>query len=126
MGRGLRVAKGHRCADDTGFTRATPKPTPRSSGHYPRRTLRRGPYPCLPPRPSAHELVPSATIASPRADRVALLVVQLGIVAVILVALPYKLFDLDRYFVPKELVLHLSAAIAALCCLLPRGRLALA
>ena len=70
--------------------------------------------------------MPSAALAPPRADRVALLVVQLGVLAVVLVALPYKLFDLDRYFVPKELVLHLSAAIAALCCLLPRGRLALA
>ncbi|MDQ6885677.1 MAG: O-antigen ligase family protein [Gemmatimonadota bacterium] len=32
-------------------------------------------------------------------------------------ALPYKSFDLDRYFVPKELVLHLSALGAGLLCL---------
>ena len=46
--------------------------------------------------------------------------------AVVLASLPYKAFDLDRYFVPKELVLHIAAAGAALFCLLPRGRLSLA
>ena len=47
-------------------------------------------------------------------DRAALLVIQLGAIAVVLMALPYKAFDLDRYFVPKELVLHVAAASAAL------------
>jgi hypothetical protein len=36
-----------------------------------------------------------------------------GAAAVVLVALPYKAFDLDRYFVPKELFLHLTAVVAA-------------
>ena len=40
--------------------------------------------------------------------------IQLSLVAVALVALPYRLFELDRYFVPKELVLHLVAAVLAL------------
>ena len=70
--------------------------------------------------------MPSSSISPPRADRVALVFVQLGALAVVLASLPYKAFDLDRYFVPKELVLHIAAAGAALCCLLPRGRLSLA
>jgi O-antigen ligase len=32
-----------------------------------------------------------------------------GLIAVVLVALPAKTFELDRYFVPKELVLHVVA-----------------
>lgn len=69
---------------------------------------------------------PNSSISPPRADRVALLLVQAGALAVVLAALPYKAFDLDRYFVPKELVLHIAAMGAALCCLIPRGRLSLA
>ena len=68
--------------------------------------------------------MPSAT--PPRGDRVALRIVQLGALAVVLVALPYKAFDLDRYFVPKELALHATALIAALACLLGRKKLAVA
>lgn len=49
--------------------------------------------------------------------RAALNVVRVGGVAVVLAATTYKSFDLDRYFVPKELVLHLCAAAAALLCL---------
>jgi Lipid A core - O-antigen ligase and related enzymes len=55
-------------------------------------------------------------------DRLTLYVLQLGAIAVVLAASPYKLFDLDRYFVPKELVLHLCAAIAALLCIRNRNR----
>src|SRR5438270_9459605 len=63
--------------------------------------------------------------ASPTAvrDRVALYVLQLGAIAVVLVAMPYKAFDLDRYFVPKELVLHVCAAIGAIRLVSKRGRL---
>jgi O-antigen ligase len=56
-------------------------------------------------------------------DRLTLHVLQLGAIAVVLAALPYKAFDLDRYFVPKELVLHLCAAIAALLCIRKRSRI---
>lgn len=52
--------------------------------------------------------------ASSTRDRVALAVLSCGAVAVVLAAVPYKAFDLDRYFVPKELVLHVVAAVAAL------------
>ena len=53
-------------------------------------------------------------------ERWALHVLQAGAIAVVLVALPYKVFDLDRFFVPKELVLHVAAALAALLCLAGR------
>ena len=46
-------------------------------------------------------------------DRIIRLVIQAGVILVVVVALPYKLFELDRYFVPKELVLHLAALIVA-------------
>src|SRR5688572_25531145 len=52
-----------------------------------------------------------------RSDTAALVArgaLQVGLIAVMLVALPYKLFELDRYFVPKELVLHAVALIVAL------------
>lgn len=35
-------------------------------------------------------------------------------------ALPYKVFELDRYFVPKELVLHVVAIVFALVLIIPR------
>ena len=54
-------------------------------------------------------------------EHAALRVLQLGAIAVVLAAAPYKAFDLDRFFVPKELVLHATAAAATLLCL-PRAR----
>jgi O-antigen ligase len=46
--------------------------------------------------------------------RLTLRVLQLGAVAVVLAATTYRVFELDRFFVPKELVLHLTALLAAL------------
>ena len=46
--------------------------------------------------------------------RGALLVLQAGLIAVTLAVVPYKLFELDRYFVPKELALHIAAAVMLL------------
>ena len=43
--------------------------------------------------------------------RFAVLLLQLGLLSVVIVVLPYKLFELDRYFVPKELVLHVVALL---------------
>jgi O-antigen ligase len=60
-----------------------------------------------------------------RRERLALHLVQLGVIVVVLIALPYKTFDLDRFFVPKELVLHATAMFAALLCLGGRRRLTL-
>lgn len=48
--------------------------------------------------------------------RIALVVLAIGAVAVVLAAAPFKTFDLDRYFVPKELVLHVCAASVAFTC----------
>ena len=70
--------------------------------------------------------MPPSSISPSRSDRVALLLVQLGALAVVLVALPYKQFDLDRYFIPKELALYVAAGGAALACLASRSRLSLA
>jgi O-antigen ligase len=49
-------------------------------------------------------------------DRLALYVLQVGAVAGVLAAAPYNAFDLDRYFVPKVLVLHVCALLAAGLC----------
>jgi len=50
-------------------------------------------------------------------------VVGIGALAVVLAALPYKAFDLDRYFVPKELALHLTAMLGAIGALVAMGRM---
>ena len=53
----------------------------------------------------------------PNAERrLALRVLQAGAIAVVLVAAPYKTFDLDRFFVPKELVLGVTALLASVLC----------
>ena len=51
------------------------------------------------------------------AERGALLLLQVGALAVVLAATVYKQFELDRFFVPKELVLHVVAVLATLLCL---------
>jgi len=58
--------------------------------------------------------------------RFARLVLQAGALLVVLGALPYKQFDLDRFFVPKELVLHATALLAAFAVLVSARRLTLA
>lgn len=49
-----------------------------------------------------------------RAERIALRILQVGAVALVLVATTHRLFDLDRFFIPKELVLHATAFAAGL------------
>ena len=51
---------------------------------------------------------------------------QLGALACVLASLPSSLFDLDRHQVPKELVLHLTAGLAAVVALRSLRRLPLA
>src|SRR5437763_551681 len=46
--------------------------------------------------------------------RFALRVVQLGAVAVVVAVTTNFTFELDRFFIPKELVLHAAAVLAAL------------
>src|SRR5512132_3632319 len=47
------------------------------------------------------------------ADRTIGFFLQAGLILAVVAALPYKLFELDRYFVPKELVLHVAALLIA-------------
>lgn len=70
--------------------------------------------------------MPPSSISPSRSDRLALWLVQAGAITVVLAALPYKLFDLDRYFVPKELALYIAAGGAAMACLAARSKLSLA
>src|SRR5215207_10179052 len=72
----------------------------------------------------ANEVATSRSIRS-TADLVAFATVIIGALAVVLVSLPYKAFDLDRFFVPKELALHATAAITGLIALSKRPRPAL-
>src|SRR6476620_9557684 len=67
--------------------------------------------------PSARRHPAIVTSRASRADRAALRILQFGAVAVVVAAAPFKAFDLDRFFVPKELVLHVVALAAALLCL---------
>ena len=60
---------------------------------------------------------------APRNIRAALAILQVGAIAIILAALPYQIFQLDRYTITKELVLYLAALGAALCCFAAARRL---
>jgi O-antigen ligase len=68
---------------------------------------------------SSSVLPPAASEAAApaRGERFALRVMQVGAVAVVLIALTWKEFELDRFFVPKELVLHLCALLAGMALL---------
>lgn len=73
------------------------------------------------PSPAAGT-APAALETSPVTAFFVVLLVGAGAVAVGLVAAPYKAFDLDRFFVAKELVLHLTALLVALPLVLHRRR----
>ena len=47
-------------------------------------------------------------------NRLALRILQAGAIAVVLVVTTLNVFELDRFFVPKELVLHVTAVLAGL------------
>src|SRR5579862_3342837 len=55
--------------------------------------------------------------------RVALVALGAGALAAVLAVLPYRAFDLDRFFVPKELALHMSALLAGAALLAGTKRL---
>ena len=82
--------------------------------HDPGRTST--PSPRFAPAPAA-----DATAAA----RAAALVIQVAAFAIVLAALPYPIFQLDRYTFPKELVLGVAALAAALLCLSAARRLTL-
>ncbi len=48
------------------------------------------------------------------ADRRALHALQLGALLVVLAAITWKTYELDRFFIPKELVLHVAALVGVL------------
>src|SRR5437868_13244905 len=56
-------------------------------------------------------------------ERFIRVVIQAGVILAVVVALPYKVFELDRYFVPKELVLHAAALMVAVALLARRRSL---
>jgi len=70
------------------------------------------------PRPSS-----GSPRRPPERGLLALLVLQAGATAVVLAALPYQLFQLDRYTFIKELVLLVAGTTAALLCLAGAKRL---
>lgn len=59
------------------------------------------------------EILPIAPAPS-RGERFALRVVQFGAIAVVVASAALHAFELDRFFVPKELVLHVTALLAGL------------
>lgn len=56
---------------------------------------------------------------------IALAALAIGALAVVLVASPFRAFELDRFFVPKELALHATALIAVMACLWGARRVAM-
>jgi O-antigen ligase len=80
--------------------------------HLPRRATTPGPRSTLAPAADA-----AAT------SRVAALVIQGAAFAIVLAALPYPVFELDRYTIPKELVLATAALAVSLVCLSSARRL---
>lgn len=66
-----------------------------------------------------------APTPEPRSAPVALAILLVAAFAVVLAALPYPVFELDRYTFPKELVLEVAALAAALVSLASARRLTL-
>ncbi len=59
----------------------------------------------------------SLAVGARPAQRLALRILQVGAVGTALAASTYRTFELDRFFVPKELALHLTALLVGLLCL---------
>jgi O-antigen ligase len=68
---------------------------------------------------------PGHEVTADAPTRLAFRILQVGVVAVVLAAIPYPLFDLERHAVPKELVAELVGFAAAGCCLIRARRLEL-
>lgn len=82
-----------------------------------------------PRRTAAYHPTDDATIVYPAQQsgghRLALRILQVGALAVVLVAATYREFELDRFFIPKELVLHATALLAGIFCLASARRVSL-
>ncbi len=74
-------------------------------------------HPEPPGHPTLPVAVPLRSLSSSDRDHRAWRVLQIAAVALPLAATTYKLFELDRFFLPKELMLHLAAALCAALCL---------
>ncbi len=77
----------------------------------------------LPTSPSRAS--PGPVLLPVPSTRAALLVMQIAAIAVVVAALPIPLFELDRYTIPKELVVELAAFAAGLLCLSSARRLSI-
>src|SRR6202046_3268124 len=79
-----------------------------------------------PSQPSRHNSgmrsEPQSLAAGRRSYFVTIAVLGAGAIATVLAALPYKVFDLDRYAIPKEFTLHLTATLAAVAAIVALGR----
>jgi len=53
-------------------------------------------------------------VQASRAERLAAALLILGAIAVVLAVVPHRSFELDRFFLPKEVVLHATALLVAL------------
>ena len=53
-------------------------------------------------------------VPASRAERLAAAILIAGAFAVVLAVVPHRTFELDRFFLPKEVVLHATAALVAL------------
>ena len=53
-------------------------------------------------------------MSASRAERLAAAILVLGAFGVVLVVAPFRAFELDRFFLPKEVVLHATALLVAL------------
>ena len=80
--------------------------------HQPRRTTT-----------PAGQLAPGPAADAAFTTRTAAVVIQVAAVAIVLAALPYPVFQLDRYTYPNELVLGIAALVASLLCLASARRL---
>jgi hypothetical protein len=65
---------------------------------------------------------PADQVRPTAADWVVLLAIGAGAFACVLLVLPYRSFDLDRFFAPKELALHAVALVAGFAALVSSPR----
>lgn len=59
------------------------------------------------------QITPIVAPEAGRGERFAATILQVGTILVVLAASPTRAFDLDRFLVPKEIVLHATAFVAA-------------
>src|SRR5512147_929573 len=93
-------------------TRSSPGRGPLPLEHHSRRAT-------APPPRFASGLAADASATT----RLAAVVIQAAAFVIVLAALPYPVFELDRYTFPKELVLSVAALAATLLCLASARRL---